>query len=160
MIFTALDEGVNLIDTANIYSHGNSEEIIGRSLVDRRDEALIATKFGLLWEDGPHGKGGSRKHIVDALGQQLLGDRLRGAQHFQTARNIPTLTPSGADSGQFRRIVHAKPTPPYRYAIATLHVTIDETGRKLLTRRVMGMHRQPQLFEIVRTLGRAGRFSG
>ena len=65
--FTALDEGVNLIDTANIYSHGNSEEIIGRSLVDRRDEALIATKFGLLWEDGPHGKGGSRKHIVDAL---------------------------------------------------------------------------------------------
>ena len=67
VIFAALDEGINLIDTANIYSHGNSEEIIGRSLLDRRDEALIATKFGMVWEDGPHGKGGSRKHIVDSL---------------------------------------------------------------------------------------------
>ena len=67
VIFAALDEGINLIDTANMYSHGNSEEIIGRALVDRRDEALIATKFGMLWEEGPHGKGGSRKHVMDAL---------------------------------------------------------------------------------------------
>tara|TARA_B100000029_G_scaffold226675_1_gene224450 strand:- start:331 stop:1287 length:957 start_codon:yes stop_codon:yes gene_type:complete len=67
VIFTALDEGINFIDTANIYSHGNSEEIIGRSLVDRRDEVLIATKFGMSWEEGPHGKGGSRKHIMDSL---------------------------------------------------------------------------------------------
>ncbi|MCH2514094.1 MAG: aldo/keto reductase [Dehalococcoidia bacterium] len=67
VIFAALDEGINLIDTANIYSHGNSEEIIGRALVDRRDEALLATKFGMQWEDGPHGKGGSRKHVMDSL---------------------------------------------------------------------------------------------
>jgi aryl-alcohol dehydrogenase-like predicted oxidoreductase len=67
VIFAALDEGINLIDTANIYSHGNSEEIIGLALVDRRDEALLATKFGMKWEDGPHGKGGSRKHVMDAL---------------------------------------------------------------------------------------------
>ena len=65
VIFAALDEGINLIDTANMYSHGNSEEIIGRSLVDRRDEALIATKWGMLWEEGPHGKGGSRKRIIE-----------------------------------------------------------------------------------------------
>ncbi len=67
VIFAAIDVGINFIDTANIYSHGNSEEIIGRSLVDRRDEVLIATKFGMLWEQGPHGQGGSRKHIMDSL---------------------------------------------------------------------------------------------
>jgi aryl-alcohol dehydrogenase-like predicted oxidoreductase len=67
VIYAALDEGINLIDTANMYSHGNSEEIIGRSLLDRREDALIATKFGMLWTEGPHGKGGSRKHVMDAL---------------------------------------------------------------------------------------------
>ena len=67
VIFSALDQGINLIDTANIYSHGRSEEIIGRALADRRQESLIATKFGMAWEDGPHGHGGSRKHIMDSL---------------------------------------------------------------------------------------------
>ena len=50
VIFSALDQGINLIDTANIYSHGRSEEIIGRALTDRRQESLIATKFGMVWE--------------------------------------------------------------------------------------------------------------
>ena len=67
VIFSALDQGINLIDTANIYSHGRSEEIIGRALTDRRQESLIATKFGMVLEDGPHGHGGSRKHIMDSL---------------------------------------------------------------------------------------------
>ena len=62
-----MDQGINLIDTANIYSHGRSEEIIGRALTDPRQESLIATKFGMVWEDGPHGHGGSRKHIMDSL---------------------------------------------------------------------------------------------
>ncbi len=67
VVHAALDQGINLFDTANIYTHGESEEHLGKALKGRRDEAIIATKFGMLWAEGPHGKGGSRKHIMDSL---------------------------------------------------------------------------------------------
>ena len=89
VIFAAIDEGINFIDTANIYSHGNSEEIIGRSLVDRRDETLIATKFGMFWEDGPHGKGGSRKHIMDSLEGSLRRLQIDYVDLYQIHRQDP-----------------------------------------------------------------------
>ncbi len=66
----AIDLGINLIDTADIYSHGQSEDYIGRALGDKsgkRESVIIATKFGMDWEDGPHGQGGSRKHIMDSV---------------------------------------------------------------------------------------------
>lgn len=49
-IHRALDEGVNLIDTAPVYGFGHSEEVIGRALEGRRDKVLIATKVGLNWK--------------------------------------------------------------------------------------------------------------
>ena len=67
VVHAALDHGINLFDTANMYSHGVSEEHLGKALDGKRSGALIATKFGMLWEEGPHGQGGSRKHIIDAL---------------------------------------------------------------------------------------------
>ncbi|MBC8453051.1 MAG: aldo/keto reductase, partial [Chloroflexi bacterium] len=92
VIFAALDEGINFIDTANIYSHGNSEEIIGRALVDRRDDTLMATKVGMLWEDGPHGKCGSRKHIMDSLEgsrRRLQTDNVDLFQNHRHATETP-----------------------------------------------------------------------
>ena len=71
VVHAALDHGINLFDTANMYSHGVSEEYLGKALKDRRSEAVVATKFGMLWEEGPHGKGGSRKHIIDSLDGSL-----------------------------------------------------------------------------------------
>ncbi|MDX9792397.1 MAG: aldo/keto reductase [Kiritimatiellia bacterium] len=50
-IHASLDAGVNLIDTAPVYGFGHSEEIVGRALAGRRDDALIATKCGLWWGD-------------------------------------------------------------------------------------------------------------
>jgi aryl-alcohol dehydrogenase-like predicted oxidoreductase len=64
IIITALDEGVNLIDTANIYQEGRSEEFIGKALVARRKEAIIATKFYFSMGEGPDDRGGSRQHIL------------------------------------------------------------------------------------------------
>lgn len=64
IINAALDEGVNLIDTANIYQEGRSEEFIGKALVARRDEAIIATKFYFPMGEGPNDRGGSRQHIL------------------------------------------------------------------------------------------------
>ncbi|MDB5808433.1 MAG: ral stress protein [Betaproteobacteria bacterium] len=52
-IHAALDNGINLIDTAPVYGFGKSEELVGRALADgRRQHALIATKVGLDWRDG------------------------------------------------------------------------------------------------------------
>ena len=50
-IHTALDLGINLIDTAPVYGFGRSEEIVGQALLDRRNRAVIATKAGLGWKD-------------------------------------------------------------------------------------------------------------
>ena len=59
-----LDAGVNLIDTADIYSDGLSEEIVGKALKGRRDRVLLATKARLPMGDGPNDAGLSRHHLI------------------------------------------------------------------------------------------------
>src|SRR4029077_397741 len=59
-----LDAGVNLFDTANIYSHGLSEEILGQVLEGRRDQVLIATKFRMVMRDGQNDGGACRRQIL------------------------------------------------------------------------------------------------
>ena len=59
-----IEAGVNLFDTANIYSHGVSEDILGQVLESRRDQVLIATKFRMVMADGPNEGGASRYHII------------------------------------------------------------------------------------------------
>jgi aryl-alcohol dehydrogenase-like predicted oxidoreductase len=59
-----IDAGVNLFDTANIYSHGLSEEILGKALQGRRNEVLVATKVRMVMRDGPNEGGTSRYHII------------------------------------------------------------------------------------------------
>ena len=44
----ALDEGVTLLDTADMYGHGDNEVLVGRAIADRRDEVVLATKFGIV----------------------------------------------------------------------------------------------------------------
>src|SRR4051794_26471642 len=63
VIDAAIEEGVNLFDTADIYSQGVSEEFIGRALEGRRDRVLLATKFGKPMDDGPSLPRGSREYI-------------------------------------------------------------------------------------------------
>lgn len=50
-IHTALDRGINLLDTAPVYGFGRSEEVVGRALQGKRDQAVLATKCGLWWAD-------------------------------------------------------------------------------------------------------------
>jgi aryl-alcohol dehydrogenase-like predicted oxidoreductase len=59
-----LDRGINLIDTANVYSAGLSEEILGKALDGRRDRALVATKARMPMGDGPNDAGLSRHHLI------------------------------------------------------------------------------------------------
>ncbi len=71
VIHRALDLGVTTIDTADVYSQGRSEEIIGRALQGRRHQAEILTKVRAQMGEGPHDKGLSRKHIVEGCEASL-----------------------------------------------------------------------------------------
>jgi len=64
LIDICLDVGVNFFDTANIYSRGASEEVLGGALKGRRDKALISTKASFTMGDGPNDKGSSRWHLL------------------------------------------------------------------------------------------------
>jgi len=68
----ALDIGVNFFDTANVYGFGHSEEILGKALGSQRDKVIIATKFGVNWnENGKIYKDCSEKRIIESLDDSL-----------------------------------------------------------------------------------------
>src|SRR6202165_5992021 len=66
LIRRALEMGINFLDTANVYSDGSSEEIVGRAIRDfaRREEVVLATKVDGAMRPGPNGRGLSRKAIM------------------------------------------------------------------------------------------------
>src|SRR5215813_13811357 len=73
LIKHALESGINFFDTANLYSYGSSEEILGRALRDfaNRDEVVIATKLRHPMRPGPNGAGLSRKAIFAEIDHSL-----------------------------------------------------------------------------------------
>lgn len=73
LIRKAIEAGINFLDTANTYSLGSSEEIVGRAIRDfaRRDEIVLATKVCLRMRPGPNGAGLSRKAILSELDASL-----------------------------------------------------------------------------------------
>ncbi|MFF4988180.1 aldo/keto reductase [Streptosporangium saharense] len=71
MIHTALDQGVNFVDTADMYSAGESEEIVGKALQGRRDDVVLATKVHFPMGEGPNRGGNSRRWIVREVEESL-----------------------------------------------------------------------------------------
>lgn len=67
LIDICLEAGVNLFDTADVYSSGASEEVLGAALAGRRDQVLISTKTSLPMGDGPNDAGSSRFHLIRAV---------------------------------------------------------------------------------------------
>jgi aryl-alcohol dehydrogenase-like predicted oxidoreductase len=70
-IDVALDAGVNLIDTADVYSAGASEELVGQALVGRRERVLLATKARMPMGEGPNDAGLSRHHLIEGCEASL-----------------------------------------------------------------------------------------
>src|SRR6478609_3423190 len=66
-----LDAGINMIDTADVYSAGASEEIVGEAIGDRRDDILLATKARMTMGPGPNDAGLSRHHLIRACEASL-----------------------------------------------------------------------------------------
>jgi aryl-alcohol dehydrogenase-like predicted oxidoreductase len=71
IIHHALDSGINFVDTADVYSAGESEEIIGKALNGRRDDVVLATKFFMPMGEDPNRRGGSRRWIITAVENSL-----------------------------------------------------------------------------------------
>ncbi|MFC4943716.1 aldo/keto reductase [Pseudonocardia sp. GCM10023141] len=92
LIRHALEAGINFVDTANVYSAGSSEEIIGRALAEfaNRDEIVLATKLNGRMRPGPNGAGLSRKAVLAEIDNSL---RRLGTDHvdlYQIHRWDPT----------------------------------------------------------------------
>jgi aryl-alcohol dehydrogenase-like predicted oxidoreductase len=71
VIHRALDAGINFIDTADVYSQGESEEIVGKALKGRRDEVVLATKFTGQMGEGTNRRGHSRKWVIEEVENSL-----------------------------------------------------------------------------------------
>lgn len=71
LVDICLDAGVNLFDTADVYSEGASESILGAAVKGRRDRVILSTKLTLRVGDGPNDVGASRSHLIDGVEQAL-----------------------------------------------------------------------------------------
>ncbi len=90
IVDAALDAGINLIDTADMYGNGESEEMVGRAVAGRRDDIVLATKAGMPMSEERNHRGGSRRWLVTALDASL---RRLGVDHvdlYQIHRWDPT----------------------------------------------------------------------
>jgi aryl-alcohol dehydrogenase-like predicted oxidoreductase len=71
-IHRALELGIDFLDTADIYGAGDNEELVGRAIAGRRDEVVLATKFGNRWyDDGRHTIDGSPEYVGEAIDASL-----------------------------------------------------------------------------------------
>src|SRR5262245_51725109 len=67
LLHTALDAGITTIDVADIYAFGEAEEFVGRALGRRRDDVVLATKFGNPMSEDPQERGASRRWMRQAV---------------------------------------------------------------------------------------------
>ncbi|MGW6198447.1 aldo/keto reductase [Kribbella sp. NPDC055110] len=89
IIHKALDASINFVDTADIYSHGGSEEIVGEALQGRREHVVLATKSHLPMGDDPNQRGNSRRWIMTAVEDSLRRLRTDYLDLFQMHRPDP-----------------------------------------------------------------------
>ncbi len=89
IVHEVIDAGVNFIDTANIYTDTESERIIGEALVGKRHNVVLATKVGLVRNQGPNGRGSSRYHIR----QEIEGSLKRLKTDYIDVYQIHTFDP-------------------------------------------------------------------
>ncbi|MCU1352070.1 MAG: aldo/keto reductase [Acidimicrobiales bacterium] len=91
VIHAALDAGINFVDTADVYSAGESEEIVGKALAGRRDDVVLATKFFASMGEGPNRAGGSRRWIMQECEASLKRLGTDYIDLYQVHRPDPTM---------------------------------------------------------------------
>jgi aryl-alcohol dehydrogenase-like predicted oxidoreductase len=91
VIHRALDEGINFVDTADVYSAGESEEIVGKALAGRRDDVVLATKFHGRMGEGRNQAGNSRRWIMQEVEASLRRLRTDWIDLYQVHRPEPSV---------------------------------------------------------------------
>jgi aryl-alcohol dehydrogenase-like predicted oxidoreductase len=91
IIHRALDAGINFLDTADVYSHGESEEIVGKALKGRRDDVVLASKMHYPMGDDPNRRGNSRRWIIAAVENSLRRLQTDHLDLYQVHRPDPTV---------------------------------------------------------------------
>ncbi len=88
----ALDSGINVIDTADVYARGESEEIVGKAIKGRRDDIVLATKFhGAMSDDDPNRQGNSRRWIIAEVENSLRRLQTDWIDLYQVHRPRPEI---------------------------------------------------------------------
>jgi aryl-alcohol dehydrogenase-like predicted oxidoreductase len=70
-IHRAIELGVTFLDTANVYANGVNEELVGRAIADRRDKVVLASKFGIVWDNGAMGARGDAAYVKECCDASL-----------------------------------------------------------------------------------------
>jgi aryl-alcohol dehydrogenase-like predicted oxidoreductase len=91
IIHRALDAGINFIDTADVYSAGESEEIVGKAIAGRRDDIVLATKVHMPMGDDPNRRGNSRRWILAEAENSLRRLRTDWIDVYQVHRYDPAV---------------------------------------------------------------------
>ncbi len=106
IIHTALDAGINFVDTADMYSRGESEQIVGKALKGRRDEVVLATKVHFSLDDKLNSGGNSRRYITRAVEDSLRRLQTDWIDLYQVHRPDPK-TDIEETLGVLTDLVHA-----------------------------------------------------
>ncbi|MEV6232664.1 aldo/keto reductase [Saccharopolyspora shandongensis] len=111
IVDAALEGGINLIDTADIYGGGESEELVGNAIAGRRDDIVLATKAGLPVDDERNHRGGSRRWLITELDNSL---RRLGVDHVDLYQ-IHRWDPSTSDEETLSALTDLQRAGKIRY---------------------------------------------
>ncbi|HEU5349300.1 MAG TPA: aldo/keto reductase [Ktedonobacterales bacterium] len=102
----AIESGINMIDTADVYGNGASEELLGKAIRGHRDELIIATKVGMRMGDGPNEYGSSRHRILSGCDASLRRLQIETIDLYQI-HAFDALTPLEETLGALDDLVRA-----------------------------------------------------
>ncbi|MDG6898355.1 MAG: aldo/keto reductase [Nitrososphaerota archaeon] len=133
VIDRALDLGINFFDTADVYSTGRSEQIVGKALEGRRGDVVIATKVGLPTGDGPGDRGLGRRHVKTNLAKSLKNLRTDHVDLYQIHRwdydtPIEEVLRTLTDAVEGRKVGHIGASSMWAWQFAKALYTSDRLG--------------------------------
>lgn len=145
LIRGALDRGVNLLDTSDAYGAGHNEQLVGRAVAGRRDDALVATKVGLVAEETPDGPGlgrdGRPEHIRPAVDASLARLGVDAIDLYYLHR-VDTAVPLEDSWGAMAGLVSDGKVR----ALGLSEVTVDEAARAHAIHRVAAVQSEFSLW--------------
>jgi len=146
-IHRAIELGVTFLDTANVYANGVNEELVGRAIADRRDKVVLASKFGIVWDNGAMGARGDAAYVKECCEASLkrLGvDHIDLYYQHRVDSSVPVEETWGAlaelaDEGKIRYAgISEASAATIRRAHAVFPVTALQSEWSLWTRGIEG----------------------